>query len=83
MKILIHSFEKWSKYCTQNNSEGQRAQHTACLKTQTNTHENMFISYKTPVLAKPWLSVVNIKYSKACATFTFTSTKLNFKTREL
>lgn len=42
--------------------EGQRAQHTACLKTQTNTHENMFISYKTPVLAKPWLSVVNIIY---------------------
>ena len=81
MKILIHSFKKWSKYCTQNNSEGQRAQHTACLKTQTNTHENMFISYKTPVLAKPWLSVVNIKYSKACATFT--STKLNFKTCEL
>ena len=64
-------------------SEGQRAQHTTCLKTQTNTHANMFISYKTPVLAKPWLSVVNIKYSKAWATFTFTSTKLNFKTREL
>ena len=61
MKILIHSFEKWSKYCTQNNSEGQRAQHTALHETQTNTHENVFISYKTPALAKPSLSVVNIK----------------------
>ena len=61
MKILIHSFEKQSKYCTQNNSEGQRAQHTALLKTQTNTNENILVSYKTPALAKPWLSVVNIK----------------------